>query len=174
MVACEGLLVDVDQLVARRHHKGRSELGGPATCLVLPVTSGEGSRSGKECIRPQQRCGSESIHLNHVRCLAFLVEEYGERHGFILDERHGVSSVSRADGGHTGAGCDEFLVSISDLTGPLAAGESAEMSEKQENVRIIGPQIPQSMCTAIRIVQREIGESRRIECHPFPSVALGG
>jgi hypothetical protein len=56
-----------------------------------------------------------------------------------------VSAPAGADGCHPCPGCDKFLVSVSDLTGPLAARQSAEVSQEQEDVRIGGPQIPEPM-----------------------------
>ncbi len=151
VVACERFLIDVDQLIARCHHKGRSELSRPAACLVLTVAAGEGPGTGEERVRPDQRCGSESVRLDDVRCLAFLIEEDRKRDGLVLDECLCVSSASRADGRHIRTGFPQLFVSVSDLTGPLTTGQSTEMSEEKENVWIFGPQVPKSMRRTVRI-----------------------
>ena len=165
MVASKLLLVAVDQFVAWCHDEGCAELGGSSTCLALAIAASEGSCTGEESVRSDQCSCAETVHLDDVGSLTVLVEQDVERDVLVLDERLGVASPPCAESRNPCARCGDLFISIADLTGPLAAGQSAEVSEKQEDVRIFGPQIPQSMHLTGGVWEGEISKSRGIECH---------
>jgi hypothetical protein len=75
-----------------------------------------------------------------------------------------VSGIAGAYGRYArSSGCDLFI-SISNLTGPLAARQSAEVPQKEEQVAIDGPQVTESMHSAVGIGKREIGKRRCVKC----------
>jgi hypothetical protein len=138
---------------------------------VLSVASGKRSCASEEGIRPDQRHCTESVRLDDGCGLAVFVEKYREGHLFILDECHGVPSAPGADCRDAGAGRLEISVIVPDLTGPLAAGQSAEVAEEQQDMRVARPQISQAVHRSFRIGQLKIRQSGRVECHLFSSSA---
>lgn len=62
-----------------------------------------------------------------------MVEKNGEREFFILDECLGVPSTARAHRDYWDCGVDEVLGSVANLTGPLAASQSAEMTQEEKD-----------------------------------------
>jgi hypothetical protein len=139
-------------------------LGGAAPETALTVPANERSRTRKPCVRPDKRGGIEVVRLDDICSNAILVQEDFEGYGLVLDERLCVYGVAGAYGRYArSCGCD-VLVSISNLTGSLAARQSAEVPEKEEQVSIVGPPVTESMHGAFGIGQREIGKGRSVKC----------
>lgn len=57
----------------------------------------------------------------------------------ILDESECVAPASGPDRSHTGSGGQDFLISVSDLTGPFTAGQSTEVPEEEDHMRGLSP-----------------------------------
>ena len=166
MVTGERFPVDVEQFIARCHDDRRPQLGRPATRIALPVAAGERSGPGEERIRPDQRHRAETVRLDDVCGLPVLVEEHGEGHFLIVNERFGVSPTARADRSDARPDGLEVFVAVADLTGPLTTGQSAEVPKEEKYVRIGGPQIPQAVQRAFRVWQGKVREFGCGERHP--------
>ena len=141
VIACERFLVHVEQFIAGCHDECCSELGGAAPQTALTVPANERSRTRKPCVRPDQRGGTNVVHLDDIRSNAFFVQKDVEGHGFVLDERLRVFGITGAYGCYPRSGGCGLLISISNLTGSLAAGQSTEVPQKEEQVAIVGPQV---------------------------------
>jgi hypothetical protein len=74
-----------------------------------------------------------------------------------------VSGITGTYGCDTCTRDNDFVISISNLTGSLATRQSAEVSEKKEQVSVHGPQVSEAMHGAIGIGQGVIGKSRSIK-----------
>jgi hypothetical protein len=130
----------------------------------LTIPARERSRARKPCVRPDQRGGIKIVHLDDIRSNAFFVQKDVEGHGFVLDERLRVCGITGAYGCYARSGGCDLLISISNLTGSLAARQSAEVPQKEEQLALVGPQVTESMHGAIGIGKREIGKGRSVEC----------
>ena len=68
------------------------------------------------------------VQLDDLRSFAVLVEEDGEGNVLVFDERLRVPLPSRTDGSDADAGIEELVVSLTDLTGPFPARQSAKVA----------------------------------------------
>jgi hypothetical protein len=84
--------------------------------------------AGQKCVGTDERSCLETIHLDDLCCFAVLVEEDGKGNVLVFDERSRVSSASRTDGSDADAGIEELVVSLTDLTGPFPARQSAKVA----------------------------------------------
>ena len=151
VVACVRLPVDVEQFVTRAEDERCTELHRAGTGLVLSVAAEQGPTSGEQGIGADERRSFQAVRLDDPGGFAVFVEQHGERHGFILDERLCVPLAPGSDGGDTNAGRQELIVPLTDLTGPLPAGQSPEMSEEEEYVALVGPQIAEALRRAFGV-----------------------
>lgn len=165
MVSGVVLAILVEDLVAGGHHDRRTELEGAATGILLsmtackrPETCGDGPWS-KDGRRPKRS------RADDLSSEAILVEEDRKGHALVFDEGLGVPLPPRADGRDLGTGRKDLVISIADLTGPLAAGQSAEVAKEQQDVRLISPEIPEAVLGLIGIDQHEVGELGGVERH---------
>lgn len=165
MVACELLEVLVEDLIARAHHDGRSQLGRSTAGLPLAMTTGKGTEAGGELARLQQsrrsdRCGADDVGGGSV-----LIQQDGKRNVLVLDEGLGVAFAACADGGDAGSGGEDLVVSVADLTGPLAAGQSAEVAKEENDLGLLGPQVAEPVFSLVGIDEDLVGELGGIERH---------
>jgi len=151
MVAGERLPVDVEQFVARAEDKRCTELHRARTGLVLAVAAEQGPSSSEQGVGSDERRSLEAVRFDDPGSIAVFVEQHGERHGLILDERLGVPLAPGPDRGDAYAGREELIVTLTDLTGPLPACQSPEMSEEKEDVALIGPQVAKAVERALRV-----------------------
>jgi hypothetical protein len=75
-----------------------------------------------------------------------------------------VCGITGANSCYARSGRSDLLISISNLTGSLAARQSTEVPQKEEQVAIVGPQVTESIHRAFGIAKREIGKRRGVEC----------
>ncbi len=168
VVPCVLLTVLVQDLVSRPHHDGRSELHRPAARLLLAVAAGERTDPGRERTRIEERARPERSGSDDLGGVAVLVEEDGEWNTLVLDERRGVSLPAGPDGGDEGTCGEDLLVSIADLTGPLTAGQSAEVAQEQQDVGLLEPEVAEPVLGAVGIDENLVGELCSIERHGSP------
>jgi hypothetical protein len=77
----------------------------------------------------------------------------------------GVPTAASADGGDAGSGVDELLISIANLTGPLAARESAEVAQEEQHLGLVYPQVPEPLLGAVGVDESMGCEERHVERH---------
>ena len=153
MVTGEVLEVRIQQFVARSDHEGGAQLHRPTTRLLLAVSARGRPGTGDPCTGPHHRGHPDLLGAGDLRCSAVLIQQNGKRHPLILDECLGITLPARADGGDLDTCCDEVVVSVADLTGPLAAGQSAKVAEKEDHMGALLPQVAEAMRTAFGIDQ---------------------
>ena len=90
---------------------------------------------------------------------------HGEWHVLVLDERHCVALAAGADGRDLGTGCEKFVVSVADLTGPLTAGQSTKVPKEQKHLGMVLPQVTEALWRAIRIDEHFVCELCCVEWH---------
>ena len=147
------LVVGVEQLVARPDHKGRTELERAAARLLLAMTPGERLQPSPDRFGRQVGGGADRVGLDDLGRRTILIEQHGERELLILDESLGVSLATGPDGNHRHAGVDEGVLFVANLTGSLAAGQSAEVAQEEEDRGPLGPQFSKRVGIAVRIDQ---------------------
>lgn len=165
MIAGEVLSMLVEDLVAWSHHDRGPELGRapPGPVLAVPAeqradrgTHGRGARQGSD----PERVGGDDLCRHTV-----LVEQDGERNALVIDECGGVALSSGTDRSEPCPDGENLVVSIADLTGPLATRQSAEVAQEQQNVRPVRPEIPEPMRRALWGSEDLVGEESGIERH---------
>ena len=72
--------------------------------------------------------------------------------------RFGVLPAAGSDCGDRGAGGDDLVVSVADLTGPLTAGQSPEVPKEEHNLRLFRPEFTESLLGAVGIDEDQISE----------------
>ncbi len=165
MVAGELLEVGEEDLVPGPDDDGGTELERPAAGLVLAVSGGQRAGGSQSCGRLQSRQCGECAGAHDLRGLPVLVEKDGKGNLLVFDERLCIALASGPDRGHTGPGGEEVVVSAADLTGPLAAGESAEVAEKEEHVGGGLPEPAQAMGRAVGGRKFEAAEGGNVKGH---------
>jgi hypothetical protein len=165
MVAGEVLVVLVKQEVAGGDDETRPKLLGSPPVLVLDVAGEKGP-----CPCPDLGGREQGHRLDRLRPYdlgrgSVFVEKDREWHLFILDEGLGVPLAAGADGDDPGSGYQNLFVSVADLTGPLAACDSAEMAKKQDQVGLVSPHIAEPARIPFGIDQCFCCQSINIERH---------
>jgi len=165
VVTCVVLVVLVEDLVARPDHDGGAQLHGPSTGVLLPIALEEGTHPCGNGVRAEQRRGPQRPRAHDLGGIAVLVEQDWERHILVLDERRCIALATRTDGGDLCTRCEDLVVSLADLTGPLAAGQSAKVTQEEKNLRLVLPTVTKAMLGTIRIDEHLISELGNIEWH---------
>ena len=129
----------------------RSELAGAASNGVLAVAGPQGSRSGGPSAYFGESPDSQRLGADDLGSGTVLVQQHRKRNGFVLDEGLGVASPSGADRGDVGPGREDLFVPLPDLTGPLPAGQSTKMPEKQHHLGPLRPMVTESGGLPVRI-----------------------
>lgn len=145
VISCELLEVGEEDFVSGSDHDGGAQLQRAAARLVLTIAGRErpGGREGGSRFEGGHRAEGAGAHDSGR--FPLLVEEHRERHFFVIDERLRIPFSPGSDRGDAGAGFDELVVSLADLTGPLPTGESAEMSQEQQDVRGLLPEVSKAV-----------------------------
>ena len=138
-------------------HERRTELRDPLPALLdaKPVAMGSA--------RPLDATGIEEergeVHLLHRGGLGRggdVVNKNGERNLLVGDEGLGVSHVAGPNGHHFGTGSGDFGVSAPQLRGVLSAEQSAEVAQKDQDHRAVGPEVTQAMALPVGSGQLDV------------------
>ncbi len=165
MVPGKLLEVLVEELIAGADDQRRTELLPPAARISLPVATCSCSKAGGDLGGLHQVEGAEVVRPDDLGGGTVFVQQHVEGHLFVLDERLGVAFAAGADGDHARPLCDDLVVSVADLTGPLTASQSAEMPEKQQDLRVMAPAVPESRFVGVGIDEDLISECGNVEWH---------
>jgi predicted HD phosphohydrolase len=138
-VVVEMLVAD---LRARPHDERRAELRHPLAGAMDAVPAGArplgaGAAAG---VRDQPD-EPDAAHGRGPRCFGVVVDEDRERHILVSDERGRVALVSRADGDDLGAPLLDLVIEAPQLRSVLAAEQSAEVAQEDQNHRPLGPEV---------------------------------
>lgn len=165
MIAGVILEICVLQHIPRSDHQRRTQLkrstAGPFLAMA-PSEAPEGRRPGA---RREHRPDPERIRSGNLGRGSLFVEQHRERNSLVLDEGPGITLATGADGGHARPGRQYLLVTIADLTGPLAAGQSAKVAEKQNHLCLVRPPVTKAFCDSVGIDEHLIGEGTNVETH---------
>jgi hypothetical protein len=165
VVAGKILAIGIAHDVSRPDHDRPSELERACAGLALAVSGGERPDAGPELRRSHEGERPDPIGADDAGRSAVGVEEHHEGHPFLFDERRGVAPTSGADRRHAASGGEDLVVTIADLTDPLAAGQSAEVAEEQEHMGLLRPQVTQPVLDTRRIGQEQVSEAGDIARH---------
>ena len=166
------LEVGVQQLVSGGDHQRCAQLGGTPPGLVLDVPGHERTGARLPLLWIEQRGGTERLRPDDVGGRAVFVEEDLEWNPLILDEGLGVALPAGTYGNDVCSRGEDLFVTISDLTGPLAAGQSTEVSEKQHHHSAFGPAVAESVFVSVRVDQGVTGEACDIEAHDISCMTV--
>jgi hypothetical protein len=89
----------------------------------------------------QQGHRADAFRPHNLGGGAVLVEQHGKWHRLVLDEGLCVPFATRADSDDPCPGCQDLVVSLADLTGPFATGDSAKVAKKENQVGLVRPHI---------------------------------
>jgi hypothetical protein len=132
---------------------------------VLHVSLDQSSRPGGELAGADQGDFAQSARPHQLGGAAVLVKKNLKGHGLVFDERLGISAPSRADRRHVGTGAEDLVISLTDLTGPFPAGQSAEMAKEEENPGIGCPPVSKAVLVTFGIHEHHFGQGRYIKRH---------
>jgi hypothetical protein len=163
VVACEIFVVGISQHVPWRDHECRSELRGSTSGPVLAVPSDHRAGPCEELSRRQHGQRGRLLRAGDPGSRPVLVEQDPERDLLILDEGLGVTLAACPDGRDPGSGCEDLIVPVADLTGPLTTCQSTEMTQEQDDLGLIGPHSAQPHLGSIRFDHHGVGQRNDIE-----------
>ena len=152
-----------EHFVTRTDHESRTEWEGPRPGAVLPVPAGEGSGSRDDGRATEQGRGADRAGFDRFRGVAVLVEEDRKRELLVLDERLCEMASAGTDCGDGGIG--EVVSTFADLTGPLPARQSAEVTQKQQRMGTLLPELSEHDGVAVWIRKFDVCECRHVGCH---------
>jgi predicted HD phosphohydrolase len=157
------VVVLVPHLEAGTDDERRTELGDPTTGLVDPVPAGA-SPLGAVMAPPvgEQPEEADAPHGRSLRRLRVAVDEHRERHLLVGHERGGVAHVAGADGDDLGAPALDLVVDASQLRGVLAAEESAEVPQEDQDHRAVGPEVAEPAGLPGRVGKLQLSQLREI------------
>ncbi len=87
----------------------------------------------------------------------------------VFNEGTGIAAAAGADGRNARSRGKYLVVSFADLTGPLAARQSAKMAEKQDHLRSGRPPVTEAFLGAVGIDEYLIGQSFDVKRHGVES-----
>ena len=124
----------VEELVAGCDDEGGSQLLPAAAGVLLTVSGCRCPQTSLHLGRLDEIEAAQVVGTDDLGGRPVFVQEHVEGDLLIFDEGFGIPLAAGADGNHPGTRGKDLVVSIADLTGPLAAGQSAEVAEEQDNV----------------------------------------
>lgn len=165
MVAGVVLEVGIAQVVAGTDDQRCSQLERTAAGVALAVAGDRRPEPGQELSRRDEVEGTGCLRACDLSRGSVLVQQNGERDGFVLDERFGVAFPAGPDGRDLGTGLENLLVPVADLTGPLATGQSAKVTEKENHLRSVRPQVTEPHRVLVRVDHNGVRQSCQVEGH---------
>jgi predicted HD phosphohydrolase len=165
MVGAVVVNVLVVDLFSRSDDEGRPELGHPSSHLVDPVTRGARPlRSLPAAAVREEPEEPDPPNGRRPRGAGVVVDQHGERDVLVRDERGRVAHAAGADGHDLRAPPSDLVVAAPQLRGVLAAEESAEMPQEDQDHRPIGPEIAEPPRLSRRVGKLQV--SQLAEIHP--------
>lgn len=114
---------------------------GPPSGVALSVSFGQRFGPGHELAGADQRKPAQSAGADQFGCRSVLIEQHLEWNRLILYECLCIAATTGPYRRDVGPGSEDLLISLTDLTGPFAAGESAEMTEEEDDPGVCGPAV---------------------------------
>ncbi len=165
MISSVILEILIQQFVAWRDHQSGTQLLPTAAGVALPVPSCSSPKTSPDLGRLHEIESAQRIGADRTGRRAVFVQQHIERDSLIFDEGLGVPLPTSTDGNDACARRQELVVSIADLTGPLAACQSAEMAKKQHHLGILFPSVAEPLFGFVGADQHLVGELGYIEWH---------
>lgn len=156
MIAGVVLEVGIQQFVARPDHQGGTQLEGSATALVLAMSGRQAASPGRQGGRLGDGNQSEPSGSDEFGSQPIFVEEHVEGYPLIFNERLGITLATGSNGDHGRPCRGDLFISVADLTGPLAAGQSAKVPEEQDHGRRFRPPVTEAMLDPLGVDQHVI------------------
>ena len=156
----DGRLVDVfvPDRVAGPDDEGRPELEHTLPGHVDLVPAPPGADRCAVGLRAEHVPCAAALHAGGPRRDGIVVDEYGERDALLLDEVARVACVTGSDRDDLGSGGEDLCTGVAQLRCVLAAVQSPEVAQEDENDRSVCPVIAETMLLAIRAGE---GRSRK-------------
>jgi predicted HD phosphohydrolase len=163
MVGAVVVDVLVEELLAGSDDERRAELRHASSRIVDPVTGGA-RPLGSLPATPVGQQPEEPDPSNRRRSggTGVVVDQHGERHALVGDERSGVTHAAGADGHDLRAPAPDLVVAAPQLRGVLAAEQSAEMPQEDQDHRPIGPEIAESTRLSRRVGKLQVSQLAEI------------
>ncbi len=176
MIANVVVEVAVEHLVARCDDERGAELKRTRTRLVLTMP---GLTRTLAC---GEHCGTDQRHQDlgtaFDRCslggIALFVDQYGKRNSLVVDECLRVHHVARTDRDHIGTGGRDVGVIVTQLRGMLSAKHSTEMSEKDDNDRLVRPVVTEAVLLSIDASKFDVCKFRDVHARSLSRICHRG
>jgi hypothetical protein len=126
------------------------------------VTGAPGAYGFSERRRMEEPQGPDALDRSGLRGRCVGVEEDRVRELVVLDEPAREIGIARSDRHELGAPAPDLVVAVAQLRGVLAAMESAEVAQEDENDGLLRPEIAEPPGRAIGVGEREGLEVARI------------
>jgi predicted HD phosphohydrolase len=151
--------VFVADLLAGTDDERGPELGDSSSRLVDPVPGGA-SPLGSLAAAPVREEPEESDAPNGSRPggAGVVVDQHGERDALVGDERSRVAHAAGADGHDLPTPAPDLVVAAPQLRGVLAAEQSAEVPEEDQDDRPIGPEVAESPRLSRRVRKLQVSQ----------------
>jgi hypothetical protein len=98
------------------------------------------------------------VHLDDLGSFPIFIKEDRKGYLLVLDEGVCIPFATGAKRRDVSTGCQDLLVALTNLTGPFPARQSAKMTQKEEHMALIDPQVTEAMWNTFGIRQRDFGE----------------
>jgi hypothetical protein len=140
MVRAVAVEMLVEQARPRRHDERGAELRGPGTRTVDPVTATPGAAGRCPGTRMKKSWKRGNTNRSRLRRRAVVIDQDGEWDGLGRNKIPGIADITRSDRYHLGPRLPNRLVMLAQLRGVLAAVQSTEVTQKDQDRRPFLPE----------------------------------
>ena len=163
MVGAVVVDVLVADLLAGADDERRPELGDPPPRLVDPVPGGARPLGSLPAATVREQPEEpDAPNGRGPGGAGVVVDQNGERDALVGDERGRVAHAAGADGHDLRAPAPDLVVAAPQLRGVLAAEQSAEVPEEDQDDRPIGPEVAESPQLSRRVRKLQVSQLSEI------------
>ena len=168
MVNAVAVDVLVDQGVARTKDERGAHLGDALARLVYPEAALAGLPGYGP--GPWMEHGDERAcaYRRRVRGARVVVDEDEVGNLLVANERRGVVDAPSSDRDNVGTGGRYLGIVLTQLRGMLAAMQSPEVAQEDQNEELIAPEVAEPVVGSLRVGERAPGQ--RGDVHQLPEI----
>jgi hypothetical protein len=165
-----GIDVRIPHLGSRTDDERRTELVDTLAALLDSVTIPVGADGTLQAPRIEQElCEVDALERCRSRRLRGVVDQHRERDLLIVNERLRVPFIAGADRNDFGAHLRDLVVVATQLRGMLAAEQSAEMAQENQDHDPVRPVVAQPVSTSVGAGELDLLEP--LEIHTAGTIA---
>ena len=159
----------VPDLRAGSNDEGPAELVHSLATLSNAIAIAMGAPRTLEASGIEQQRGVVDLaDRSRARRVGGVVDEDGKRDPFVGNEGLGVALVTRSDGDDVCACSGDLVVGVSQLRGVFPAEQSAEVAEKDEDDRTVGPERAETVAPTVSADEFDFRQPLQIHADNMP------